>query len=102
MHGDSLQSYLVAVAIPDFDVLRPWFEVNHPGKDTSDENLCESQEVKELIIASLNELAFSNKFNGLEKVKKVYLHPEPFSEENDLMTPSSKLKRNVSVQRFRA
>ena len=35
-------------------------------------------------------------------MKKVYLHPEPFSEKNDLMTPSQKLKRNVSAQKFRA
>ena len=55
-----------------------------------------------MILASMNELATSNKFNGLERVKKVYLHPEPFSEANDMLTPSHKLKRNVSVQRFRA
>ena len=49
----------------------------------------------------MNELATSNKFNGLERVKKVYLHPEPFTEKNDLLTPSQKLKRNVSVKTFR-
>lgn len=49
----------------------------------------------------MNELASSNKFNGLERVKKVYLHSEAFSEKNDLLTPSQKLKRNVSVQKFR-
>lgn len=49
----------------------------------------------------MNELATANKFNGLERVKKVYLTPEPFTEQNGLLTPSSKLKRNVSVQHFR-
>ena len=50
----------------------------------------------------MNELATANKFNGLERVKKVFLHPELFTEQNGLMTPSSKLKRNVRVQTFRS
>jgi len=49
----------------------------------------------------MNELASANKFNGLERVKKLFLHPEAFTEQNGLLTPSSKLKRNVSVQIFR-
>jgi hypothetical protein len=36
----------------------------------------------------MDKLAVENKFNGLEKVKKVYLHPEQFTIENDLLTPS--------------
>jgi len=49
----------------------------------------------------MNELATANKFNGLERVKKAFLHPEPFSEKNGLMTPSQKIKRHVSAQKFR-
>jgi len=87
--------------VPDFEVLRPWFVAKFGEEEPSDVQLCDSQEVKELILASMNELATKNKFNGLERIKKVYLHPEVFTEENDLLTPSQKLKRNVSVQRFR-
>ena len=50
--------------------------------------ICQSPEVTTLILASMNELATANKFNGLERVKKLYLHPEAFTELNGLMTPS--------------
>ena len=103
VHGDSLQSFLVAIIVPDFESLRVWWDkLGEESKaPPSDEEFCSDPRVSEIILQSMNELATSNKFNGLERVKKVYLHPEAFSEKNDLLTPSQKLKRNVSVQKFR-
>ena len=47
VHGDSLQSYLVAVVVPDFDVLKNWYSANNGGAESpGDAALCESQEVK--------------------------------------------------------
>lgn len=39
---------------------------------------------------------------GFEIVKKVHLHPELFSTDNDLLTPSMKLKRPQLKERFTA
>ena len=103
VHGDSLQSFLVAIVVPDFEMVIQWAKTQEEVKiGETNEEICQNQEVKELILASMNELATANKFNGLERVKKVFLHPELFTEQNGLMTPSSKLKRNVSVQTFRS
>ena len=49
----------------------------------------------------MNQLATQAKFNGLERVKQVYLTPEEFTVENNLLTPSMKLKRQVSEKLFR-
>lgn len=49
----------------------------------------------------MDKLAVANKFNGLEKIKKVYLHPEVFTIEEDLLTPSMKLKRGVAAKVFK-
>ena len=49
----------------------------------------------------MNELATASKFNGLERIKKIYLHSDPFTVENDLLTPSQKLKRHMSALKFR-
>ena len=37
---------------------------------------------------------------SLEKVKKVHLHPAPFTVENDLITPTFKIKRNIAKKTF--
>lgn len=46
-------------------------------------------------------LAGENKFNSLEKPKNFTLLVDPFTIENDLLTPTMKLKRNIAVQMFK-
>jgi len=41
-------------------------------------------------------LAASNKFNSLEKPKAIKLILDPWTQENDMLTPTFKLKRNVA------
>ena len=65
------------------------------------EEICSNMAVNLMIVNSMEALATANKFNGLEKIKKVYLSPELFSIENDLLTPSMKLKRGVAAKVFR-
>ncbi len=50
----------------------------------------------------MNQLAQENKFNGLEKPKRVFLCAQEFVKENaEMMTPSFKLKRNAAAKHFR-
>ena len=63
------------------------------------------QNDKALIQAIYDEvckLADDNKFNSLEKPKQMKLMVEPFSVDNDLLTPTFKLKRNVAKIKFEA
>jgi long-chain acyl-CoA synthetase len=45
-------------------------------------------------------LADQNKFNALEKPKGLKLLAEPFSVENDMLTPTFKLKRAQAKKIF--
>jgi long-chain acyl-CoA synthetase len=48
----------------------------------------------------LIELAKINKLSGLEKIKAIYLTSDPFSIENDILTPTMKIKRNVAAKAY--
>jgi long-chain acyl-CoA synthetase len=48
------------------------------------------------ILNNMLELAKTNKLSGLEKVKKIYVTSEPMSIENDILTPTMKIKRNIA------
>lgn len=37
---------------------------------------------------------------SLERIKKVFLTPEPFTQQNDLITPTFKIKRNIAKKVF--
>jgi len=38
---------------------------------------------------------------SLEKPKDLFLHPEEFSVDNNILTPTFKLKRNIAAQVFK-
>ncbi|KAK4186602.1 putative long-chain-fatty-acid--CoA ligase [Podospora australis] len=58
--------------------------------------------VKAAFLKLLDQIGKSHKFNNFEKVKNVYLDIEPFSIENELLTPTLKLKRPQTARAFRA
>ncbi|KAM4526041.1 long-chain-fatty-acid--CoA ligase 5 isoform 1-T1 [Fundulus diaphanus] len=91
VHGDSLQSCLVAIVVPDADVL-PGF-AKSLGIQGSIEELCKNTEIKKAIITDMTKLGRESGLKSFEQVKEVYLHPELFSIENGLLTPTLKAKR---------
>uniref|UniRef100_A0A669DC07 Long-chain-fatty-acid--CoA ligase n=1 Tax=Oreochromis niloticus TaxID=8128 RepID=A0A669DC07_ORENI len=91
VHGDSLQSCLVAVVVPDPEVL-PGFAKNL-GFHGSIEELCKIPEVKKAIISDMTKLGKEAGLKSFEQVKDVHLHPEQFTIENGLLTPTLKAKR---------
>lgn len=44
---------------------------------------------------SIAEVAKEKKFSSLEKPKEIFLTNDPFTVENDILTPTFKMKRNV-------
>ncbi|XP_041672361.1 long-chain-fatty-acid--CoA ligase 5 [Cheilinus undulatus] len=91
VHGDSLQSCLVAIVVPDPDVL-PGFAKNL-GLSGSMEELCKNKELKKAILSDMTKLGKEAGLKSFEQVKDMYLHPEQFTIENGLLTPTLKAKR---------
>ena len=93
VYGHSLQNCCVGIVVPDKEVLTKWAADN--GKTM--ENIFETQDddYKKVIMAEINDLGRLRNLNSLEKPKEIYLASEEFSVDNDIMTPTFKLKRNV-------
>jgi long-chain acyl-CoA synthetase len=49
----------------------------------------------------MSDLAKENHLTSLEKIKLIHLVREPFTVDNDLMTPTFKIKRNIAKERFK-
>uniref|UniRef100_A0A8D3A224 Arachidonate--CoA ligase n=1 Tax=Scophthalmus maximus TaxID=52904 RepID=A0A8D3A224_SCOMX len=88
VHGDSLQSCLVAIVVPDPDVL-PGF-AKSLGCQGSAEDLCKRTKA---ILSDMTKLGREAGLKSFEQVKDVHLHPEQFTIENGLLTPTLKAKR---------
>jgi long-chain acyl-CoA synthetase len=100
VYGDSLQSCLVGVVVPDQEyVMAQWAPANAAGK--SFEEICADEAFKKVVFADMDRAGKEGGLHGFEKVRALHLTPELWSVENDLLTPTFKLKRNVARDRFR-
>ena len=55
-----------------------------------------------MILNEINELGSMRNLNSLEKPKEIFMSSEEFTVENDIMTPTFKLKRNVCKKVYQA
>jgi len=53
-------------------------------------------------MGEIDKLARERKLNSLEKPKQVHISADPFSVENEILTPTFKLKRNVAKKVYQA
>ena len=63
-------------------------------------NYFENVELKNDILKDLETIGRKADFKGFEIIKKIYLSPEPFTSENDLCTPTLKIRRHVAKKYF--
>lgn len=89
--GNSFESFLVAVVVPDRQALEDW-AANHNETDDF-KSLCKNLKARKYILDELNSIGKTNNLRGFEMLKAVHLEPHPFDMERDLITPTFKLKR---------
>ena len=70
VHGDSYQTYLVAIVVPDEEPVRAWAKSNIPDTANSPiSELCKSDKLKHAILLEIRRLSKANGLHGFETVK---------------------------------
>ncbi|XP_064823640.1 long-chain-fatty-acid--CoA ligase 1-like [Oncorhynchus masou masou] len=96
VHGDSLQSHLIGIVVPDPEVFIDW--VKKRGIVGSYEELCQNLDVKKEVLEDMTAVGKEAGLKSFEQVKDLHLHPEMFSVSNGLLTPTLKTRR-VDIHR---
>lgn len=93
----SMQSFLLAVVVPNEDVLRAWIrEAKLPVADSDPLSvLCDLEPVQHAILSAITALGARADRPPWEIPKGVILDHEPFTSVNGLLTPSEKLNRRA-------
>lgn len=89
LHGDSTEVYPLAIVVVNED----WKKRN---PDINGEDL------KKEIKRQMDEAATNAKLHGFEKAKDIYVSPEAFTVENNLLTPTMKMRRHDAKLKFEA
>ncbi|KAL5116653.1 medium-chain fatty acid-CoA ligase faa2 [Pleosporales sp. CAS-2024a] len=106
VHGDSHQAFLVAIlgVAPD---MFPAFASKALGSKIAEGDVAALQaaltnkKVEKAVLKELDRVGRKSKFNSYERVKNVRLFLDPFTVENQLLTPTLKLKRPQTAKAFR-
>ena len=98
VYGDN-RLYNVALIVADMDAVKKW-AAEQGISEGSDEKLLENARVKEMMQAEVDKA--SSTFKGFERIKRITLTAEDFSAQNDMLTPSLKVKRRVVWARYKS
>jgi long-chain acyl-CoA synthetase len=95
--GDN-QKFIAALIVPNFAAVREWASTNEIELPADREAICRSPRVIEFITVEVD--AVNAELPKSERVKEFRLIPQEWTPENDLMTPSMKIKRRTVKDRF--
>ncbi|PKR53075.1 AMP-dependent synthetase/ligase [Thalassospira marina] len=89
VYGDD-QPYLVAILWPEEDVMRDFARAN--GVENKIETLSENEEFRKMIRLAVDRV--NTRLSTIEKVRSFAFADSAFSIENEMLTPSMKIRRH--------
>ncbi|KAF7554969.1 hypothetical protein G7046_g6669 [Stylonectria norvegica] len=106
VHGDGTQSSLVGIFGIDVENFAPFAgkilqESITPSDVAAIKAAANDPKVKAKFLKLLDTIGKGHKFNSFEKVRNVHLEVDPFTVDNELLTPTLKLKRPQAARAFR-
>ncbi|KAI0700036.1 long-chain-fatty-acid-CoA ligase [Cerioporus squamosus] len=106
VYGDSLQSYLVAVVVPDpvqlaALVQRVLKETVDPADTQALQRYVQNPRIVDAVLTELDKELNVQKLKGFEKVKRIHLTLDAFTVDNECLTPTLKIRRKETYQKFK-
>lgn len=106
VHGDPKESTLVAIFGIDPELFAPYASkiLKRTVSATDRAELkaaANDPKVRKAFVKQLDEFGKRHKFNSYERVRNVYMDIEPFTIDNELLTPTLKIKRVQTARAFR-
>ena len=102
VHGDTLKSYLICIVYPKKDDVIEFLKskgIQNIDKNNF-KNYFDDKDLKDEIIKVMDKFGREKNLVGFELPKKIFLTKEPFSIENQIMTPTMKLRRHIAKKIF--
>jgi long-chain acyl-CoA synthetase len=106
VHGDSMQNHLIGVLVPDYAVLAELIhKTTHQKIKPEDmaqlESACKDPKIQRVVQNILDTQGKKTKLRGFEFVKRVHISFEPFTPDNNMLTPTFKIRRRDVYKKYK-
>ncbi|ETV94996.1 hypothetical protein H310_11323 [Aphanomyces invadans] len=99
VYGDSLHAVLVAIVVPEAETVAN-LAMSLGITCSGVAELCQNDQVVAAVLHDIVRVCKASGLHSFEIVKAIALHPQQFTVDNDLLTPTFKLKRNEAKKAF--
>lgn len=106
VHGNSHESFLVALAAVNPDAYAPW--LSHllgrritPTMISEMNELSRDPKIRKALLKAINESVAPGLLQGFEKIKNLHMAIEPMTVDNGCLTPTMKIVRNDTVKMYK-
>jgi len=96
VYGDR-RPHLVALVVPDPEFVKDWARAN--GKSHDIAALAKDEAFNKALHDVIDRV--NKNLSVIERVRRLIVAPEPFTIENEMMTPTMKLRRHVIIGAYR-
>jgi len=100
VYGNSLKTYLLGIVVPNFETGKQWAKEKGIENITNEE-LVANAEFKKAVMDSLSATGKEANLRGFEFLKNIRLEVNPFTVDNELMTPTFKLRRPNLTKKYK-
>ncbi|MCP4327714.1 MAG: long-chain fatty acid--CoA ligase [Alphaproteobacteria bacterium] len=90
VYGDR-RPYLVALIVPESEIVESWSKANGMPADLA--VLADDPGFRDVVAAAIDRV--NGEMSSIEKVRRFLIAPDPFTVENNMMTPTLKIRRHV-------
>ena len=95
VYGDK-RPHLVAILVPDEEFAKQWSETN--GVSDKFEDLAENKEFVDVLAEAVDRV--NGGLSTIERIRRFIVATEAFTIENEMMTPSLKVRRFKVIEKY--
>jgi long-chain acyl-CoA synthetase len=102
VYTDNVHDDCVVVGVPNAELLANWAHQNSIPHGTDIKKLCLEPAARKKVLEELQKVGHELMLQSFEIVRAVFLSPEEWTSQNNLLTPANRLNRNVIYKHFEA